>query len=67
MAYFPIFLDLAGRRVLVVGTGEAADRRAATLAQAGATVIRGAAFVAADLHGCARHSRPAPPRPTCAR
>jgi uroporphyrin-III C-methyltransferase / precorrin-2 dehydrogenase / sirohydrochlorin ferrochelatase len=38
MRHFPIFLDLNGRRALVVGHGEAADRKAAALREAGAVV-----------------------------
>lgn len=53
MAYTPIFLDLAGRRVLVLGAGEAADRRAETYARNGAIVIRAQSFHPADLSGCA--------------
>jgi uroporphyrin-III C-methyltransferase/precorrin-2 dehydrogenase/sirohydrochlorin ferrochelatase len=53
MAHIPIFLNLAGRRVLVLGAGEAAERRAGTYAQAGANVIRTSAFDPADLQGCA--------------
>jgi len=53
MAYIPIFLDLAGRRALVLGAGEAADRRAASYAQAGATVTRALSFDPAQLAGCA--------------
>jgi uroporphyrin-III C-methyltransferase/precorrin-2 dehydrogenase/sirohydrochlorin ferrochelatase len=53
MAYTPIFLNLSGRRVLVLGEGEAAERRAAGYARDGAAVIRAAAFNVADLAGCA--------------
>ncbi|HUJ98944.1 MAG TPA: NAD(P)-dependent oxidoreductase [Stellaceae bacterium] len=38
MDYFPVFLDLRGRRALVVGAGAAADAKAAALARAGADV-----------------------------
>jgi uroporphyrin-III C-methyltransferase/precorrin-2 dehydrogenase/sirohydrochlorin ferrochelatase len=51
MPHLPIFLDLTNRRVLVLGTGDAADRRAATYAQAGATILRTATFVPNDLDG----------------
>jgi uroporphyrin-III C-methyltransferase/precorrin-2 dehydrogenase/sirohydrochlorin ferrochelatase len=53
MAYVPIFLDLAGRRVLILGSGETADRRAETYALAGATILRAETFDPADLPGCA--------------
>ena len=38
MQYFPIFLSLTGRRVLVVGDGEAATRKADALRRAGGVV-----------------------------
>jgi siroheme synthase (precorrin-2 oxidase/ferrochelatase) len=38
--HVPVSLDVAGRRVLVVGTGPVADRRAAALVDAGAVVTR---------------------------
>ena len=53
MRSYPIFLDLAGRRVLVLGAGEAADRRAASFSALGAIVERAASFDAAQLIGCA--------------
>ncbi len=53
MRTFPIFLDLTGRRVLVLGDGEVAQRKSKPLARAGATVVRASRFVAADLSGCA--------------
>lgn len=49
---FPLFLDLRGRTVLLLGAGEAADRRFATLERAGATVRRADAFAPALLEGC---------------
>ena len=36
---FPLFLDLRGRRVLVVGGGAVAARKIATLLEAGAHVL----------------------------
>jgi uroporphyrin-III C-methyltransferase/precorrin-2 dehydrogenase/sirohydrochlorin ferrochelatase len=38
MRYFPLFLDLAGKPVLLVGGGEVAARKFALLAEAGAAV-----------------------------
>lgn len=38
MDYFPIFLDLKGRRALIVGGGEAAARKLRLLKKAGATI-----------------------------
>lgn len=38
MKFFPAFFDLAGRRVLVAGSGEAAARKARLLADAGARI-----------------------------
>jgi uroporphyrin-III C-methyltransferase/precorrin-2 dehydrogenase/sirohydrochlorin ferrochelatase len=54
MRTYPIFLTLAGRRVLVLGAGEAADRRAETFAALGAQVMRTETFGNAQLlEGCA--------------
>jgi precorrin-2 dehydrogenase/sirohydrochlorin ferrochelatase len=39
MAKYPIYLELAGRRVVVVGAGAVAARKAQTLSEAGARVI----------------------------
>lgn len=38
MQYFPLFMDLTGRRVLVVGGGEVATRKVEALVRAGAMV-----------------------------
>ena len=38
MSYFPIFLQMTGRRCLVIGGGAVAERKIAGLLEAGATV-----------------------------
>ena len=53
MQYFPIFLSLEGRRVLVVGDGEAATRKADALRRAGGVVTATPLFDPASLDGCA--------------
>jgi uroporphyrin-III C-methyltransferase/precorrin-2 dehydrogenase/sirohydrochlorin ferrochelatase len=53
MRTYPIFLDLSGRRVCVLGEGEAADRRAATFTGLGAIVERVRTAGEASLGGCA--------------
>ena len=53
MRHFPLFLDLQGRRVLVIGTGEIAHRKAEPLARAGALVEMADLFDPAQLAGCA--------------
>lgn len=52
MRNFPIFLDLKGRRVLVLGGGEVAERKSEPLARAGAVIVHATRFAAADLAGC---------------
>ncbi|HWW10267.1 MAG TPA: SAM-dependent methyltransferase, partial [Candidatus Acidoferrales bacterium] len=59
--YFPVFLDLRGRRCVVLGRGQVADEKAAALHDAGATVARherpfrsgdfAGAFLAVDASG----------------
>ncbi len=44
MRYYPVFLDLSGRRCLVIGEGELADQKAAALKRAGAVVDRSRRF-----------------------
>jgi uroporphyrin-III C-methyltransferase/precorrin-2 dehydrogenase/sirohydrochlorin ferrochelatase len=53
MRHFPAFLDLRGRIALVLGAGEVAERKAALLAAAGATLLRAERFDAALLEGAA--------------
>lgn len=53
MHSFPIFLVLRGRRVLVLGEGEAARRKAAPLASAGAEIVQSRHFHPDLLEGCA--------------
>lgn len=53
MRFYPVFLDLRGRRVLVLGSGEVAARKARLLREAGATIVLRPGFAAADLAGCA--------------
>ena len=65
MPAIPIFLDLTNRRVLILGTGEAADRRAATYEAAGAQIERATHFNPATLPAARSPPPPAPPNPTC--
>lgn len=53
MRHFPAFLDLRGRSALVLGSGEAAQRKAALLASAGAIVRRVVRFDPVLLEGVA--------------
>jgi uroporphyrin-III C-methyltransferase / precorrin-2 dehydrogenase / sirohydrochlorin ferrochelatase len=51
MDYFPIFLDLRGRRCLVVGEGEAAAAKVEMLRRAGAAAVIATDFAPALLEG----------------
>ena len=51
--HFPICLDLAGKRCLVVGVGVEAERKATALRRAGAQVESLTEFSVGDLDGCA--------------
>ncbi|MBS0540797.1 MAG: uroporphyrinogen-III C-methyltransferase [Proteobacteria bacterium] len=51
MKHLPLFFDVAGRKVVVVGDSPAADRRAATVRSAGAAVTQVAAAEAAAFAG----------------
>ena len=53
MRHLPLFFDLAGRRVVVVGQGPVADRRAELARSAGAAVFQLETASAADLKGAA--------------
>ena len=57
MKLYPLFADLAGRRVLVVGGGAVAERKAQALLDAGATVVVGAPSVSAALKAWASAGR----------
>lgn len=52
MRHFPLFMELTGRPVLVLGAGELAERKAEPLRRAGAVVRLRPVFDAADLEGC---------------
>ncbi len=52
MRGYPIFLQLTGRRVVVLGRDEAADRRAALFAAEGALVERVSSAADARIPGC---------------
>ena len=53
MRYFPVFMDLAGRHVLVIGTGEVAERKSEALRRAGAIVLLHPTFAPGHLDGMA--------------
>ncbi len=53
MKHLPLFFDLSGRKVVVVGEGPAADRRAALARSAGAAVRQLADIRIDDLRGAA--------------
>ena len=53
MKHLPLFFDLRGRRVVVVGTGPMADRRAGLARSAGAAVFQVKAATAAEFKGAA--------------
>lgn len=53
MQFLPVFLDLRGRRALVLGTGEVAERKADALRRAGSLVELADRFDPAQLQGCA--------------
>ncbi len=53
MRHFPIFMDLQRRRALVLGRGDAADRKAEALRRCGADVLHAETFDPAQLDQCA--------------
>lgn len=53
MAFYPVFLDLHGRKCLVVGSGPLAEEKVAGLLEAGAAVTVVRSFEPADLDGVA--------------
>src|ERR1700683_539174 len=55
MAYLPIFLDLTGRKCLVVGGREVAARKGATLLEAGAEVVLVSPEIDATIIELVRH------------
>ena len=57
MDYLPVFLDVAGKNVLVVGGGTGAARKAELALRAGAHVRVLAAELSGDFHGIADHER----------
>lgn len=57
MKLFPIFTDLKGRRVLVVGGGAVAERKVRSLLAAGADVVAGAPSLTPGLLELAREQR----------
>jgi precorrin-2 dehydrogenase / sirohydrochlorin ferrochelatase len=57
MAYLPIFLDVAGRRCLVIGGGEVAARKVASLLEAGAEVVVVSPWLVETLKALAREGR----------
>jgi uroporphyrin-III C-methyltransferase/precorrin-2 dehydrogenase/sirohydrochlorin ferrochelatase len=53
MPHLPIFLNLSNRRVLLLGTGDAINRRAVQYATTGAVIIRAETFTPALLENIA--------------
>ena len=57
MTLFPIFADLSGRAVLVIGGGDVAERKVRSLLKANAHVTVGALRLGAPLHALHRQAR----------
>jgi len=53
MRYLPVFIDLRGRRALILGDGEVAARKAEAVGRVGADIVARTRFDPADLDGCA--------------
>ncbi len=51
MRYYPIFIDLGGRKCLVVGSGRLADEKEHALRESGAVVVRRPVFLEEDAEG----------------
>ncbi|MGC8833742.1 MAG: precorrin-2 dehydrogenase/sirohydrochlorin ferrochelatase family protein, partial [Armatimonadota bacterium] len=56
-SYYPVFLDLRGKRVLVVGGGQVALRKVKSLLECGAEVLVVAPEAVPDLQQMARDGR----------
>ncbi len=63
MPHLPIFLNLTNRRVLLLGTGDAIDRRAQQYATTGAEIIRAETFTPALLENIALAAGAGAPEP----
>lgn len=50
MQHYPVFLDLKGQKVLVIGAGEAAERKVRLLQKAGARICLIASELSKELH-----------------
>lgn len=57
MTLYPLFADLAGRQVLVVGGGVVGERKAAALLEAGARVVVGARQITPTLRAWVEQGR----------
>ncbi|HEY9281387.1 MAG TPA: siroheme synthase CysG [Eoetvoesiella sp.] len=57
MTLYPLFADISGRRVLVVGGGEVAERKVKSLLSAGALVVAGAPVLSAGLKSLEQQGR----------
>jgi precorrin-2 dehydrogenase/sirohydrochlorin ferrochelatase len=55
--FFPLLIDLQGRRVLVVGGGVVAQRKVESLVEAGAAVVLVSPGVTAAIRDLAKHNR----------